>query len=589
MVKTRFLLIIFSIAVLAAYFTFLIIPVSKGYNYFTEFAAELLNKKQRLEAIRNTFPEGRFILIQRLVYGVGFVITILLAAALYYSKALSLFIRRVTVRVSESYRSFVAILKDIDAPAKAIFSFVVIYLIVQSLWYITHLPFIHDEAYTIRSFVLPGPVAAVTFYPYPNNHILFSLFSYPFSFLPLKPEIAFRLPALIAVVATCFVLFKLLLLFLKAVQAALGVVMFVFMLPVTAYAVFARGYCLVFLFTGLSIYSLCRIIESNSYYHRVLLIIFSVLGLYTVPSYMYPFAAVYGVYFGYSITTGNKKLIKNVVVSGLLCGLFTIILYLPVIITSGGWTNFVKVLYFGYDYTPSISVIKIFMESVYALHFFERNILGIILFIVTVVVGLGLIKKARSSTFTLVDRVFFFTCLLGFLIPIISFLIQRKMVAPRTHNYAALFFVGFVFIAIKVGVRVKWRQYAFVAATLSIMLMHIIFAHSSILLKGEEYNDKTADLFATRMLTHANKTDTCYTFDLFYLATIQLKYGLVKRPLTVYQSQPGSPSSAAFDYSKNYPWIITTKNEVNLNSDSLRQMYVPVIDRNDGTLWKKIE
>src|SRR5205085_2727599 len=163
-------------------------------------------------------------------------------------------------------------------------------------------------------------------------------------------------------------------------------------------------------------------------------------------------------------TSRSKPFIKTAFLTGLCCGIITIILYSPVIVTSGGWSNFLKVLYFGYDDTASISRLRYFIDSVYALQFFEWSIAIIVLFIFLLV------------------------------------------------------------------------------------LMNATFAHSSLILRGEAYNDATADLFADQMLKDADKIDTCYTFDLFYLANIQLRYALVKRPLTVYQNQPGSPSSAAFKY-----------------------------------------
>jgi hypothetical protein len=374
---------------------------------------------------------------------------------------------------------------------------------------------------------------------------------------------------------------------LPAKIAVLAIVMFVSMLPVMVYVIFARGYCLVFLFSCLSIYSFIRIIETRSKYHHLLLVIFSVAGLYTIPSYIYPFAAIFTVYISYGIWIKNSHIIKTAILSGLICGVITLLLYLPVIITSGGWAGFLKVLYFGYDYTPSISHVKSFLTSVYSLQFFENNILAVAFIILTMIAAAFSIRKFKTHKSSLTDKLIFWIALIGFLAPLISFLLQKKLVAPRTHSYAALFFTCFAFISIKLCINQKWRNLSFVIITVIMILLNIAFAHQSVLLKGEAYTGETADLFAQKMLEQSTNNDTCYTFDLYYLANIQLKYALNKRQLTIYQSQPGSPSSIAFNYNTSYKWLITPKNTANIKVDSLITTYNHVLDRTDATLWRR--
>lgn len=587
MKKSRLLVVVLFVICIFLYVNSIVLPLTKGYEYFTEFAADLINKKQRLPSIRSVVPPKRFEFIKQIAYLTGIILCGLFALAIYYATSLSKYLIALLKRVIISWGSFISAIRATDRVAKFTLILTIFYLVVQSLWYMNELPFLHDEAYTISNFILPGPLASISFYPYPNNHILFSLLSYPFSFLPVKPEIAYRLPSLIAVVFTCLALFRLLLLFLKGHIAALGVVMFICMLPVMNYAIFARGYSLVFLFSCLSIFALIRIIEDPSCYHYALLVLFSILGLYTIPSYMYPFATIYTIAFGHAVLERSRRIIFRYVVSGLICSIGTLILYLPVIITSGGWKDFLHVLYFGYDHTSTITKIRYFIDSVYALQFFENNLLVILFFLYTAVAASVVIKKNFGMKVPLKESFFFCICLLGFLTPLISFLLQRKMIAPRTHSYAAVFFVGFIFISIKQLVNKKWRQIAFIGITAFIITMNIAYAHRSILLKGEAYNDKSADIFAQEMLKGPKGSDTCYTFDIFYLANIQLKYAFEHRPLFVYQSQPGSPSSATFDFNNKYNWIITMKEDFTLNRDSLNRYYVAHIDRKDAVLWKR--
>lgn len=587
MLKSRLVVIVLSIIILYLYIQLVVSPFINGYDYFVEFAANIINKEQRADAIRIAFPKERFLIVQGVVIAVGIILSVLLVTAVKYVTTLQHYLFKTLLPIRHSWVNNIRILKGVSPTAKVIFCLALFYLTARSIWYMAHLPFIHDEAYTISNFVIPGPLVSITFYPYPNNHILFSLFSYPFSFLPLKPEISFRLPSLIAIIATCVVLFRILLLFFPAIAASLAVAAFVCTVPVTTYAVFARGYCLVFLFTSLAILSLIKAIEKDSQYHHILLIIFSVLGLFTVPSYLYPFAAIYTVYFSYSIYIGHKKVIRNSIISGLICFIFTLLLYLPVVITSGGLHAFIKIIYFGYDDSASFSKIWDFINFVYSIQFFEQNILVVIFLSLTVIMALISIKKIASGNVALIEKLFFWICLLGFFAPLISFLLQRKLVPPRTHSYVAIFFIGYAFLSLKFSLPDKWKQYGYISFTAFMIAFAVAFTPESMLLTGEAYTDKSADLFVNTMLQASNQKDTCYTFDMFYLADIQLKYALSKRQLTVYQNTPGSPSSAAFDYKNNYNWIITVNDSNPLNKDSLASLYSPVFVRNDATLWKK--
>ena len=175
MLKARLIIILVTIVILALYVWFILQPVLNGYIYFTEFAAELINKKQRANAIRHTITPERFLIIQKIVIAVGVLLCILFAFSISYVKAMAVFFQRITSRLKLSWASNLSLLRETSLSAKIVFTSAIIYLLVQSIWYITHLPFIHDEAYTISNFILPGPLASITFYPYPNNHIFFSL------------------------------------------------------------------------------------------------------------------------------------------------------------------------------------------------------------------------------------------------------------------------------------------------------------------------------------------------------------------------------------------------------------------------------
>jgi hypothetical protein len=584
MLKARLIIIVAAIVIIASYEWFILHPVLKGYIYFTEFAADLINKRHRLEAIRNTITSEKFLAIQKIVIAVGVFLCLFFAFAIRYAKTMAGFLQRISSRLKLSWASNIFQLKSTSLSSKIIFTTAIIYLLVQSIWYITHLPFIHDEAYTISNFILPGPLASITFYPYPNNHIFFSLFSYPFTFLPFAPEVVFRLPSLVAMVLTCFIFFRLLLLQLSSFEAALGVLIFVMLLPVSAYAVLARGYCLVFLFTALCVFCVIRIAQNNSAYHKVLLVLFSVSGFYTLPSFLYPFVALMGVHILHGLHNKNKLIIYNAVVINIAVAIFTLLLYSPVILTSGGWSNFLHILYLGYDVTAKFSQFYEFVAGAYSIHFFEQTILVPYVFILLGILFIFSVRNMLLQKVTATEKIFFWICVFGLLAPIISFIVQRKMIAPRTHSYVSFFLVGYIFVSLKIILPQHIRLYFLPSLAFVLIFMNFMFVPQSGLLNGEQKISESANLFAEKMLSEKPESDTCYSFDIYYLANINLKYALSKREMIIYQNDKGN-AHADFDYKKNFPWVIT--NSISpVNLDSMKTKYATVVVRDDATLWR---
>lgn len=81
-----------------------------------------------------------------------------------------------------------------------------LFLLIRSLLII---PFNYDEIWSNRFFVHEGWVHTITYYPLPNNHIFYNFIACFFSVLPLKAEIANRLPSLLASIVTAFYFLKL--------------------------------------------------------------------------------------------------------------------------------------------------------------------------------------------------------------------------------------------------------------------------------------------------------------------------------------------------------------------------------------------
>jgi len=77
----------------------------------------------------------------------------------------------------------------------------ILILILQFLFllsFLVGLPIHYDEAATYDNFIRQGLVQTATYYPLPNNHILYNLVAVLFSRLPIPVDTAIRLPSVLA-------------------------------------------------------------------------------------------------------------------------------------------------------------------------------------------------------------------------------------------------------------------------------------------------------------------------------------------------------------------------------------------------------
>ncbi|GAA4452242.1 glycosyltransferase family 39 protein [Rurimicrobium arvi] len=204
------------------------------------------------------------------------------------------------------------------------------------LYGITHLPSHYDEVFTYRFFSGKGLLASLAFYPLPNNHILFNLFSAVPLLLPVNVLIAIRIVSVLAALAGIYYFFRLSCSLFPASVALVCSVLLAFSLPVLLYATQARGYALMLLFAVLCIYAVLRIAAGEDRGKYFFVYTFSsVLGLFTIPSFLYCLVVTSTVLLVVLCRHPSREHIRQFVVSHLLVPATTLLLYLPVILRNG--------------------------------------------------------------------------------------------------------------------------------------------------------------------------------------------------------------------------------------------------------------
>jgi len=204
-------------------------------------------------------------------------------------------------------------------------------------------PLKYDEAYTITMWGRSDLFYAISDYHLPNNHVFHTILVNLIFHNIGKSVPLLRLPVF---VSGCLMILAVWLLgrtFYNDQIALLSAGFTAFAPFLVSYSVNARGYEIQALFSvitvGLAVY--CR--RKNNIFSWFLLILFSGLNFYTLPTSLYPFGGLcvwllLNVIFFQEqrqIWRGRMHLFKYLIFMGLSVSFFTFVLYLPIILRSG--------------------------------------------------------------------------------------------------------------------------------------------------------------------------------------------------------------------------------------------------------------
>ncbi|MBK5720701.1 glycosyltransferase family 39 protein [Dysgonomonas sp. Marseille-P4677] len=200
-----------------------------------------------------------------------------------------------------------------------------------SCYYLFTQPVLYDEASAYFGCIKPVFYKCLICYPIPNNHILYSFLASIINILPGDILLKMRITSYLAFVLSILISFQ----FAKKVfsekLSILVTGIFSVLFLTLFYSFIGRGYSLLVLFTILSLYSaFCIIKENNRTKHWAFFVISSVLGFYTIPSFLYPFISI-----NLYILLYNYKNILKQIIYNLIIVFLTLILYIPIFIVSG--------------------------------------------------------------------------------------------------------------------------------------------------------------------------------------------------------------------------------------------------------------
>lgn len=160
-------------------------------------------------------------------------------------------------------------------------------------WYSLYRTYFCDELSTFYLFIQEGPLYSATHYPYPNNHILYSVLSSIIYMVTDNPLIGLRGVAIFCSTINAMLIYKLLRRISGVYISLMGVFLYLSNQYINIQLAQGRGYTLTFTFLLLSLmalYGICIEQKGKSYY--IFYAISLAGGLFAMPSYLYSIAAL---------------------------------------------------------------------------------------------------------------------------------------------------------------------------------------------------------------------------------------------------------------------------------------------------------
>lgn len=219
-------------------------------------------------------------------------------------------------------------LMGIDKSARMSLFFLLLVQVAFYFYYLCQTPLQFDEWYSYYFFSSDSLWKTMTYYPVPNNHIFSNLISGVFMMMPFDPEIMIRLPSLIASLFCTYYFFKLAKNTFNPGTALILVSLILIIFPFVTFSIQARGYSFVNLFVVLAMYASQKLSqEYRNVKYRFLFVISLFLGLYSVPSFLYPALFICAVLAVYVLLQERKKNFLLFSLDGMIVGVLTLLMY----------------------------------------------------------------------------------------------------------------------------------------------------------------------------------------------------------------------------------------------------------------------
>lgn len=315
-----------------------IVLILVDYDTFCNFILSVTGAVEREKQLKEVFlPIGRFVIYKYCISGVLALLIFSSAYLLRHVKSICKHLSSIASVAKHEVNGWRNFFISLSVTERVVLSGIIITGWFSSVYFLNIIPVTIDEALTYLFCTRYSLFASCSYYAIPNNHIFFSILTNFTSILPFDSLVNLRLPNVFIVVFTNILFFRYSLKFFNRGVAFICLTLFAFSFMNFFYSFQARGYEIVLLVSLIVFYCITVITENKNTSGKffVYYSLASIIGFYTMPSFLYPFIAA--TFFGYYFLLSRKQFpsAKKLVLSNLTTVLCVAILYAPVIIISG--------------------------------------------------------------------------------------------------------------------------------------------------------------------------------------------------------------------------------------------------------------
>ncbi len=418
------------------------------------------------------------------------------------------------------------------------FYLLLIFPLALNLYLIITLPITYDEAWTYNNFISKGLLVSVSYYPMPNNHVLYNAISSIINlFFNSNSIYIFRLISCFFYILSIYVFLKILLLrgkkFLKLNYLILSLA------PLTLITIYqsslARGYSLLLFLFLICIFILLSIAKKDKFYKWVCWAFFTSLCFFSNPAYFYTHLVICLIIFLFI-----QNSFKNLVIGNALSFIFTLFLYFPIIIFQG------------FDFLLKIKTTDELSYLNYFKHIFEileRDMLGLSIYFISFLFLISIIYLYFSK-----QKNLFVISIILILIPLLIPFFQNSIAPARIFIIFYFFYMCLILLPLE-NYLSKFNKNKIIL--ISLLLQVIFGGHVLSKMPHEKYSENAEDL-SLKILSNNKNYFFCSDKNDPLIPTL-LKYYQTKFKIkNILINKLNKKNCNFLDYN-NYDWVLIDK------------------------------
>ena len=311
--------------------------LSTSYQDFSIFLLKGTGKLHKLEEFQTEFLTIQKFWGMRIIFIFAPVLTVLCILALsHFYSSIGKYIKSIIGEIRRKLLILKGRFANLSRSEKSAFLVYIIGLIAVRFYYALTMPISYDEAWTYLNFSEKGLLTSLSYYPAPNNHILYSIFTNISFWLPFDATTNLRSPSVLIGIVTCLIFAAIVFRHFGSKASLTSSAVFTFLPVSTYYGYMARGYGLTLLAFVIGLYATLKIMsDSKNRLNWFAWIVSSVIGFYSIPIYVHPFISLILLLIIASLWQANFKRILKLFLSGSIVTAIVTILYLPVFFING--------------------------------------------------------------------------------------------------------------------------------------------------------------------------------------------------------------------------------------------------------------